>query len=354
MEKNATLLDIADALGISTGTVHRALHDHSRVSAITKVRVLRMAQTLGYRPNLAARYLSSKRKMRVSVNTPKGTTSFWEEVRAGISEEAEPLALGGPEIVHRIHTQQMEEQEKFAEALAAHVDGIIMFSSHPRELRPKIREASRLRIPVICVGTDVPNSGRVAVVSINARASGALAGDLMGKFLGETGKVGIALYDLATVEHAEKYEAFARTLSSLYPKVQLVDPIEHYDVEKQAYEKCRKLFRLHPDLTGIYVTSESSIPALRAARDARLVKKLTIISTDLFPALVPEIRSGNVAATIYQRPRTQGRLAFRTLYKFLAEGECPSYRMSLAPHLVVRGNLDFFLESTVFAQTTRT
>jgi LacI family transcriptional regulator len=85
------------------------------------------------------------------------------------------------------------------------------------------------------------------------------------------------------------------------------------------------------------------MPVVRAARDAGLLEQLTIITTDLFPALVPEIRAGNVIATIYQRPRTQGRMAFRVLNEFLAEGECPSYQVTLAPHLVMRGNLDFFL-----------
>jgi LacI family transcriptional regulator len=64
-----TLLDIAKALGTSIGTVHRALHDNPDVNPMTKARVLQMARTLGYRPNLAARYLSSKKALRVLVNT---------------------------------------------------------------------------------------------------------------------------------------------------------------------------------------------------------------------------------------------------------------------------------------------
>ena len=49
-------------------------------------------------------------------------------------------------------------------------------------------------------------------------------------------------------------------------------------------------------------------------------------------------------ATIYQRPRTQGRVAFRNLYEFLVEGKNPPSHFTLAPHLVMRGNLDFFLQ----------
>ncbi|HTS37274.1 MAG TPA: LacI family DNA-binding transcriptional regulator [Candidatus Solibacter sp.] len=343
--KNITLFDIAEALGVSTGTVHRALHDHPGVNAMTKARVLQMAKSLGYRPNLAARFLSTKRHLKISVNTLKGTTSFWDEVRAGISDEAASLLMENVDLEFRTYPQLDEgEEESFQAALQAKVDGIIVFSSRPEKLRTWIRRASRSRIPVMCVTTDAPGSGRLAVVSIDTLASGALAADLMGRFLGGSGKIAVTLSDLRITEHSEKYSGFEKTMNALYPKMRVLPPLEDHDIEPVAQEKCRKLLDSHPDLTGIYVTTEASLPVLRAVRDAGLENQLTIITTDLFSDLVPQIRSGAVAATIYQRPRTQGRMAFRVLREFLTEGECPSYQITLAPHLVMRGNLDFFLE----------
>lgn len=345
MKRRTKLVDIAGALGVSTGTVHRALHNHPGVSPMTKSRVLQMAKTLGYRPNLAARYLSSKRNLRVSVNTLQGTTSFWDDVRTGISEEARGLIMENVEIEYRTYPRLGEgEEEAFEAALKAGVDGIITFPSRPQSLHSWMRRASRSNIPVVCVATDAPNTGRLAVVSIDTLASGSLAADLMGSFLGGKGKVAVTMSSLAITEHAEKHTAFGSTLLGLYPQMQLQETIEDHDVESEAYEKSRDLFKKHPDLAGIYVTTEASIPVLQAARDARMLDKITFITTDLFPALVPEIRSRAVAATIYQRPRTQGRMAFRVLHEFLVEGECPSFQVTLAPHLVMRGNLDFFLQ----------
>jgi LacI family transcriptional regulator len=345
MKKQATLFDIAEALGISTGTVHRALHDHPGVNAMTKSRVQQMARTLGYRPNLAARFLSSQRNLKISVNTLKGTTSYWDEVRTGIIEESQGALMENVDLEFRTYPRLGEgEEEAFQAALRAKVDGIIIFSSHPEKLRTWIRRASRSRIPVMCVTTDAPNSGRLAVVSIDALASGALAADLMGRFLRGKGKVSVTLSDLKINEHAEKYAGFEKTLRELYPKMRILAPIEDHDIEPEAYKKCRQLLQSHPDLAGIYVTTEASMPVIDAVREAGLLDKLTIITTDLFPGLVPQIRSGAVIATIYQRPRTQGRMAFRVLREFLMEGACPSHQVTLAPHLVMRGNLDFFLQ----------
>ncbi len=148
---------------------------------------------------------------------------------------------------------------------------------------------------------------------------------------------------MAITEHAEKYSSFESTLKAFYPNLQLLKPIEDHDIEKEAYRKCSKLFAEYPDLTGIYVTTEASIPVIKAARDANLLDNLTIITTDLFPDLVPYIRSGAVVATIYQRPRAQGQMALRMLHEFLSEGARRSHQVALAPHLVMRGNLEFFL-----------
>jgi ABC-type sugar transport system substrate-binding protein len=155
--------------------------------------------------------------------------------------------------------------------------------------------------------------------------------------------IAVTLFDMAITEHAEKYAAFENTLRSFYPKLNLLEPIEDHDVEKEAYAKCRKLFKKYPDLSGVYVTTVASIPVLNAARDAKLLDRLTVITTDLFPNLVPQIRSGAVAATIYQRPRAQGQMAFRMLHEFLVEGLSGPHKIALSPHLVMRGNLDFFL-----------
>ena len=355
MSKNVTLFDLANALQLSTATVHRALYDHASVRPATKARVRQMAKTLGYRPNLAARYLKSNRTFRVSVNTLQGTTSFWDEVRAGIADEARSLPVRNVELDFRTYPRLGEgEEEALAAALEGEADGIITFPTRPQALLQWMHHPKKSKIPVICVATDAPNSGRQAVVSVDTRVSGSLAADLLGKFLRGSGEVAVTLSAMAIQEHEEKFRAFENTLRSLYPKMQLVEAIEEHDIEAEAYDKCRRLFRERPNLAGIYVTTEASMPVLQAARDARMLDSLKVIATDLFPALVQEIRSGAVEAAIYQRPRTQGRMAFRLLQEFLMEGECSTSHLTLAPHLVMRGNLDFFLQHNASDNDTET
>jgi len=340
----ATIVDIAEALDISIATVHRALHNHPNIRAATKKRVLRMAEKLGYKPNLAARYLSSRRTLRISVNTFQGKTSFWDEVRAGIKEESKFLDLENVELEFRTYPQLDETEEAaFKSALEAGVDGVISFPSAPQNFTKFMQEAPK-EIPLVFVATDAPVIERLTAVTIDTKASGCLAADLMGRLLRGKGRVAVTMFDSAISEHAEKGEAFVETLKRYYPAMRVENPVEDHDIESVTYEKTCKLLSAHTDLAGIYVATEASIPVIKAARDLGVLGRLTIITTDLFPSLAKEIKNGNVAATIYQRPRTQGRMAFRALYEFLVEGANPPRRITLAPYLVMRGNADLFMQ----------
>ena len=44
-------------------------------------KVLKMAQTLGYQPNFAARHLKLNRKMRIPVHLPREVSSFFDALR---------------------------------------------------------------------------------------------------------------------------------------------------------------------------------------------------------------------------------------------------------------------------------
>jgi len=120
--------------------------------------------------------------------------------------------------------------------------------------------------------------------------------------------------------------------------------VEAHDDEAEAYAKCRDVLASTPDVAGVYVSTANSIPVLKALDDEGAGANVTIITTDLFPALAPFIESGRVAATIYQRPWVQGQIAFQAIYKYLVEGVTPPAVNRLSPHVVMRSNLKLFLD----------
>ncbi|SHE71471.1 transcriptional regulator, LacI family [Fodinibius roseus] len=86
--KNVRLKDIAKRLDLTKVSVSKALRDHSDISEETKKRVKEMAQKMGYRPNLVARSLTSKKSQTVGVIVPKIAHSFFSSVIEGIYQAA--------------------------------------------------------------------------------------------------------------------------------------------------------------------------------------------------------------------------------------------------------------------------
>lgn len=336
--------DIAKALGISIGTVDRAIHSRGGINAITKERVLKMAQNLGYKPNLAARYLKAPRQVRVSVNLPARIGSFFDAVRAGIRDAASPFQAG-VDLHFRTHPALGEgDEELFREALDDGSKGIIIAPGHPAQLKIWIRRAAQRRIPVVCVSTDAPGTERLTAVSADPFVSGAIVAELLHLVVRESGTVGVFTGDLSTIDHSEKVRGFKHSLGSPNGKLTVSGVIETHDDETTAYNQTRKLLARDRSLKAIYVSTANSITVIQALEELDPERRIALVTTDLFPQLVPFLKSSRILATIYQRPEAQGRMAFEALYNFLVEGKCPPHRVKLNPHIVMRSNLELFLD----------
>jgi LacI family transcriptional regulator len=232
----------------------------------------------------------------------------------------------------------------FEEALRDGTNGLIIAPGNPASLTPHLREAARRKIPVVCVVTDAPESLRLTSVSADPFTVGAVAGELLARFLPGGGQVAFFTGWLATQDHADKLHGFESSLRSTGAALELCRVVEAHDDEREGHRRALGVLRACPHLKGIYISTVNSLPVLRAADAEGRLSGLTVVTTDLFPELVGWIRAGKVAATVYQRPVSQGRTALQALYQFLLHGTRPPSRLRLVPHLVMRSNLDLFLE----------
>jgi LacI family transcriptional regulator len=339
--------DIAKALGVSTGTVDRALNDKPGINALTRQRVLNMARTMGYQPNLAARFLSSRKETTIAVNLPRTSALFFDEVWNGIEEGARPFNGSGVRLALQHHPSMTEgEAEAFEKALEGDPRAIIICPGDPARMRPPIRKASQRGIPVLCLTTDAPQTDRLACVYVDHFVSGSIVAELMGQFLPQGGTVMVVTGSLSTVDHAQKLRGFEHSAVSLFPQLRVAHVIEDHEHWDESYAKCKKALRADPSVRGVYAATVNSLPVLRAVEELDLAGRVKVITTDLFPDLIPFLRSGTVAASIYQRPFNQGRIGFHTVYRYLTEGVCPPPVIRLSPHIVLRSNLEVFLERT--------
>jgi LacI family transcriptional regulator len=346
--KSIGIKEIAAALRISIGTVDRALHARPGVSPKTRAQVLKMAEKLNYRPNIAARSLKLNRRVQIAVYLPQQIASFYAPLRAGISAAGGTAHGLNLDLEFRTYRRLGEGDSELMQIdLDRGYDGVIISPGDPLRIDPIIHRLAQQGTAVVCVASDAPRSDRLAAISIDANASGGLAAELLGRTIKEKGTVAILTGQLGTQDHAEKLRGFAATLATLAPHLSLLPAIESHEHPEEAYASTLALLQRKPHPVGIYVSTANSLPVLRALEERRLLGHIEIITTDLYPELVTYIESGKILATLYQRPFTQGKVAIETLTKYLAEGIKPEPVTRLAPHIILRSNLPLFLNRLV-------
>jgi LacI family transcriptional regulator len=197
------------------------------------------------------------------------------------------------------------------------------------------------------VATDAPDSGRLTAISTDAFTSGAIAAELFTRLRKAAGEAAIITGDLATFDHSEKVRGFRSMLSDLGGVISLVEVAETHDEYPEAYRRTHELLARHRNVSGIYVSTANSLAVIKALEDGGRLPDVDLVVTDLFPELVPLIRTGRVFASLYQRPFTQGRLAFEALHRFIVEGIRPLPVYKLPPYIALRSNIDVFTDDAV-------
>ena len=234
--KSIGIREIAAAAGISIGTVDRALHNRAGVNPKTRNQVLKIAEKLGYKPNIAARTLKLNRRLRIAAHLPRQIASFFDPLRDGIREAAAALHSVTVDLSIRTYPHLGEGDIKLLEEdLEKDFDGILITPGNPNPLEPVIRRFTERGTAVVCVASDAPRSSRLASISADAAISGSIAAELLGTVLHCEGPVAIITGDLNTFDHGEKLRGFAATLATMAPHLTLLPAIESHESPREAY-----------------------------------------------------------------------------------------------------------------------
>lgn len=338
---------ISELANVSIGTVDRALHGRSGISEATRTKVLRIAKKLAYSPNPAARVLARGRpNLRIGICIPEEIHFFYDQMRLGIFDEARRSRSLGVELVYRpVPGLGKREAGHVKQLLDEGVSALIVTPGNPESVTPLIDEAEERNIRVVCITTDAPRSRRSSVVCVDAALSGRLAAELMARFVPARSKVAVITGMLTTEEHRLKTEGFCDSFRKNCPGGEIAAILEAHESESQSYRKSVKLLARYPDLRGIYVNTVNCLPVCRALQQDAGEHEIQMITTDLFPEMLPHFERGTIGASIYQDPYLQGQTAVRLLVDFLANGAAIPPACYLNPAIVLRSNLHLFRES---------
>ena len=129
-----TLRDVADAAGVHPATASRALNPGTRglVNADTARRVIKVAESLGYRPNPIARGLKTAKSGTVGLVIPDLTNPLFPPIVRGIEDVLEPAGYSG--LIVNTDNDPNRERQQIETLRSRQVEGFIIATAlldHP-------------------------------------------------------------------------------------------------------------------------------------------------------------------------------------------------------------------------------
>ena len=177
MKRKVTLKDIAEKVGLNTSTVSKALRESSDISNETQEKVKRVAEELGYRPNLLAKSLINKKSGIIGVLIPDLRISFFSEAARGIYEQA---TQKGYETILLVHDEKSQNERKKLEFLSdINVDGILLNAVDETTNLDFYKQLQREGVRVVCWDRKIENSSFNSVTIDDNKA----AYELTNKFI---------------------------------------------------------------------------------------------------------------------------------------------------------------------------
>jgi LacI family transcriptional regulator len=277
--RGPTIADIARASNLGTATVDRALNGRDSVRDLTRKKVLDALERLGRKTE--AKAASAHR--RIAFVTDSGV-SFNDTLQQAVESYcALHLEIDCP--YHAVKTADVVPI-KFAQLLeraAEGSDGVIVVAREDLTINRAIRAIAARRTPIVCLTTDLPNSGRTAYIGSDQANAGATAAYIMGKTVSERAGRVLLAYSAPYRAQEEREIGFRRVLRAEFAHLDVDERVNSNDDTDRVYANVRRYIADHGAPVGVYNVSAGNVGIGRALEAEGLGGKVVFIGHELNP-----------------------------------------------------------------------
>lgn len=326
---SVTVQQIADATGVSRGTVDRALNNRGRVDPEVAEKIRRTAAELGYvkKPRKPA---VKKKTCRIGVVTHLAGASFMIAINRGIREAAAELADRGVKIVLResVAVDENEQIELIRELEKEGIDGLALMAIDCEGVREIVNDLiEREGIPVVTFNSDIVGTRRRCFVGMDNTQSGRAAAGLMQMMMGGTGKVLVVTGYFTSLVNNSRVAGFIEEMKESCPEMEVVGVQGSFDDAQEVEKVVTSTMRTIPDLGGILLVSSGQAGIRRAFDTLKPVHRPRVIIYDQTPKNERALREDTADFLIDQNGYVQGYQPLHILADLLQKGQQPEEEM---------------------------
>ncbi|WP_077959655.1 LacI family DNA-binding transcriptional regulator [Ensifer adhaerens] len=317
-----TVHDIAARAGVSLATVDRVLNNRPGVRGVTRDKVERAIETLGYVRDVAAANLAKSRIYPLVFILPEGDNTFMRGLAAEV--EAARLRSAVERTAITVFTVPAFDAAALGRALeqarGLEPAGVAVVAIDAPEVVAAVDRLREEGVAVVTLVSDLPGSSRDHFAGVDNVAAGRTAGTLMGRFLGgRNGPVAIVAGSMLVRDHRDRLEGFGAAMAESAPGCQFLPVVEGHDDPAEVDRLVSSLLADHPELAGIYSLGAGNRGLIAALEKAGREKAVCAIAHELTPHSRAALLSGTIDALLNQDAGHEVRSAIRVL-KARADG----------------------------------
>jgi LacI family transcriptional regulator len=271
------IADIARESRVGTATVDRVLNGRSNVREATRQKVLGALERMKTTPAT----LSQQTMKRVAFLSESGM-SFNVTLEDAVVQYCNTHP--GVACPFTGITSAQVDPIKFAnliERTAEQSNGLIIVAREDLIINRAIRNVIARRVPVVCLTTDLPNSGRVTYVGSDQASAGSTAAYLMGQMAGDRGGKVLLVFSAPYRAQEERELGFRRVLRSEFNHLEIDDRVNSNDDSEHSYRNVMKYIEGHGAPVGIYNTVGGNLGIGKALMEHGLAGRVVFIGHEL-------------------------------------------------------------------------
>lgn len=336
-----TMQELAYMAGVSRSTVDRVLNGRGRVGAETEQRIRQLAESMGYKPDIAARTLASKHKtLKIGCIINAVGNIFFDEVTAGIHAAADELSSFDIQIVTRnVEKLSTSQQIELLDQMVSEgIQAIAITPINAPNIVDKLNELISQGIMIVAVTADIADVNYLAYVGCNHTKSGSITANMAALIAGNSAEIAFVVGSQTLLGHKQRLTGFQTILEQYYPALHVQGIIENQDDDFISYSKVTQFLSDHPKTDMVIFAAGGSTGGIRAILDSG--HRCKIIAFDLTEQNRQYLKDNVISCILCQEPFAQGYQAIKILGDHLLFGKSPSHnRIYTKTEIIVRESL---------------
>lgn len=343
MSRKITIRDVAEKAGVSISSVHLALNGKRGVSEETRKEIKRVAEELGYHPNVIASTLKRKSGC-IAILVPDVMDNnryyyppIWKGIRGYIDQDIAGLEF--LEFPYNDSTAR-ETEGKLSKLLHAHeINGLLTVGHENVLTEEDWRLIEEQDIKVVFISSVEPNRKRLTSVEPSYEIIGRTMAELITSRIEPYGSIFLCAGNPKYLAHSRVVRGFDAYLEeNNIPNLVYKD--YSWTIDESNYLHILREISRQDVAACAAVHSQGTILIGRALEESGKAGNMIAVGSDISEETTRRIEAGTLTYVIQKNPYAQSYLGLQALADYFMAGKTPKKQtIYVGSEVVLKSNL---------------